>query len=205
MIRWFILGGAFLLMFVVSYILYRRKKAGMSLLPSKEAPPRPPHEVAFERLDALKASDLLARGEIKLYYIEVSEIIRQYVEGRYYIVAMEMTTTEVLEGLAGADVSEEEFRHFRDFLDRCDLVKFAKVIPSAEENIAILDEAYEIVERTKVIFEAETEEETESLTRAEEEAEDKPKPEAKDKPKEEEKEDDEVEVIETSSEAKEGA
>lgn len=153
LLRWFVLGGGIAVLAAAAVVLYRRKKAGKSLLPQRQEPPRPPHEVAFERLEALKHSGLLERNEIKAFYIEVSEIIRQYVEGRYYIVAMEMTTEEVLGHLADADVSEEEYKLCEDFLDRCDLVKFAKVIPSSEENDAIVQTAYEIVERTKVVLE----------------------------------------------------
>jgi hypothetical protein len=135
------------------YLLYRRRKAGKGLLPVRKEPPRPPHEVALEQLERLRDSDLLEKGEIKQYYIEVSEIIRQYIEGRYFIIAMEMTTTDVLEGLSGADILEEDFQAFEDFLHRCDLVKFAKVIPSEKENQNILDTACDIVNRTKVVIE----------------------------------------------------
>ncbi len=153
LIRWFVLGGGIVLLVLVAYIVYRRKKQGKGLLPSKPEVKRPPHEVAYEALDRLKASDILEKGEIKTFYIRVSEIIRQYIEGRYFIVAMEMTTTEVLDGLENADVSPEEFGLFRTFLDRCDLVKFAKVIPTAQENEEIMTIATNIVDRTKVVFE----------------------------------------------------
>ena len=168
-LRWFVLGAFFLLLASLSYVVYRRKKAGKPLLPARAEPPRPPHEVAYERLDALKGSDRLERGEIKEYYIEVSEIIRQYVEGRYYLVALEMTTTEVLEQFTRADVSEDEVALFQAFLERCDLVKFAKLIPSAEENDAILKTAYEIIDRTKVIIEEldEADDESEAEARGE--------------------------------------
>jgi len=66
---------------------------------------------------------------------------------------MEMTTTEVLEGLSTAEVSEDNFNLFQLFLDQSDLVKFAKHIPSEDENEAILNMAYEIVNRTKVLLE----------------------------------------------------
>jgi hypothetical protein len=160
-IRWFALGAGVIGLAVLAYWIYRRKKQGKGLLPVKEAPPRPPHEVALERLDQLMESDLLANREIKQYYIEVSEIIRQYIEGRYFIIAMEMTTTEVLEGLTGAELPDEDFQYFSDFLNRCDLVKFAKVIPSENQNHEILEMAREIVNRTKVVMEepaAETDE-----------------------------------------------
>ena len=151
-VRWFVVCGGLIGLAILGYVFYRRWKAGKGLL-LRETPPRPPHEVALERLDILKDSDLLEKGEIKPFYSELSEIIRQYIEGRYYMVAMEMTTTEIRNGLLAAEVSKEEHGIFETILDRSDLVKFAKRIPSAEENEEVLDLAYEIIHRTKVILE----------------------------------------------------
>jgi len=133
LMRWFVLGGVLALLAFLVFVIYRRKKAG--------------------KLDRLRDSDLLENGRIKEFYTEISEIIREYIEGRYFIVAMEMTTTEVLEGLSTAELSEDNFHLFQTFLEQSDLVKFAKRIPSEDENEAILNMAYEIVNRTKVLLE----------------------------------------------------
>lgn len=151
-LRWYVIGSAFLAMIVLSIIFYRKRKKGEGLLPVKKEPSRPPHEVALEALDRLKDSDLLQDRRIKEYYIELSEIIRHYIEGRYFIIAMEMTTFEVMMALTGAGVSEEEYDLFYSFFESCDLVKFAKVIPSDNKNLEIMEDAYELVNRTKVIF-----------------------------------------------------
>ncbi len=152
--RWFVLGGMIIILGVFLTILYRRKKEGKGLLPKREEPPRPPHEVAYEHLDRLRQSDLLEKGAVKEYYIAISEIIRRYIEGRYFVIAMEMTTFEVMEGLSQADLPEAEYQLFGTFLSQCDLVKFAKYIPSEKENVAIMDLAFEIVDKTKVIIES---------------------------------------------------
>ena len=162
LIRWFVLGAGVILLTLVGYMIYRKKKRGESMFPTKPEIKRPPHEVALEALDRLKSSNLLQKGEIKQFYIEISEIIRQYIGGRYFIVAMEMTTTDVLAGLSEADVSDEEFELFQRFFFECDLVKFAKVIPTDEENEKIVNITYEIVNRTTVVFEKEEAEETAS-------------------------------------------
>jgi len=128
---------------------YLRRRARRVLAPEKVEPPRPPHEVAYEALEQLRQSDLLARGEIKLFYIHISEIIRRYVEGRYGIDAMEMTTTELLERLRQDTMPEEHVLLVQEFLEACDLVKFAKYIPTEEENERALSLAFEIVDRTK--------------------------------------------------------
>jgi len=151
-LRWPIIGAVFLALVLAGILFYRKRKQGKGLLPVKKEPPRPPHEMALEALEKLKASDLLETRQIKQYYIEISEIIRHYIEGRYYIEAMEMTTFEVMQNLSGADISDEDHRLFYAFFDACDLVKFAKVIPSDKKNLAIMDDAFDLVDRTKVIF-----------------------------------------------------
>ena len=150
-LRWIVLGVLVCGIVLGAVWTYRRKKAGKGLLPDREEPTRPPHEVALEGLDRLR--DAGPVRDVMAYYIDISEIIRQYIGGRYFLVAMEMTTSDVLEGLHEEDIPEDHYRMFEDFLQRCDLVKFAKAIPSETENGGVLKLAYEIVEATKVILE----------------------------------------------------
>lgn len=158
-ILWGSIAFAFLILVVVSIYIWRRKKAGKGLLPEKVEPPKPAHEIAFNELAALKSSDLLAEGRVKEYYIQISEIMRRYVEGRYFIVALELTTYELVENLRQAHVESENVALIQEFLELCDLVKFAKYTPNDEQNEAIYDKALEIVERTKLVYDQEEAEE----------------------------------------------
>ena len=115
------------------------------------APLRPPHELALKALDRLEASPLLARGEVKAYHIEVSRIMRSYLEGRYRIRALEMITPDVISSLGYAGVHPDTRTSFRRFLDACDLVKFAKVQPGDAACRAVLADARTLVERTKSV------------------------------------------------------
>ena len=108
--------------------------------------PRPPSEVALEALAALEASPLLERGQVKEYHIEVSDILRTYVEARFGVPALEMTTQEVLDRLACARVEDAFVRQFADFLAPCDMVKFAKVRPTPEASLAVLALGRRLVE-----------------------------------------------------------
>ena len=111
--------------------------------------PRFPHEDAYEALARLEASHLLERGEIKEYHILASEIIRTYVEGRFGVYALEMTTGEGVEGLRGADLPEDDVQAFEGFASRCDLVKFAKLRPAPHVCRDILEVARAFVDRTQ--------------------------------------------------------
>ena len=154
-LRWPVLGLLALLLAAAAIFMLRRYKAGKSILPVRETPARPAHEVAIEALNRLAASDLISRGEIKQFYIEMSEIIRQYINNRYFVVALEMTTTEVLCGLMTQGLGGEIEDHFRTFLNRCDLVKFAKFIPSENQHQDTVKLAYQIIDETAVISEPE--------------------------------------------------
>ncbi len=161
-IIWGSIGFASLVLACALFYIWRRKRTGKGLLPEKIVPPRPAHEIALEELTAIKESSLLQEGKVKEYYVQISEVIRRYVEGRYFIIAMELTTFELIENLQRSEISAEEIEMFHEFLITCDLVKFAKYKPTSAKNSANLDEAFEIVERTKLGYEEPEEIETEA-------------------------------------------
>ena len=131
------------------YRRYRRRTRPEALVPA--LPPRPAHEVAREALDALEAAGLLERGEIKTYHIRLSDILRVYLEGRFGVDAMEMTTSEVLDGLHRTDVDRGAVADVRRVLDRCDLVKFAKLRPAIPECRELLPLARRVVDVTAIV------------------------------------------------------
>jgi len=142
--------GLFVIAAVVAAILiHRRHKAGGGFLP--KAPPRPPHEIALEALDKLAASDLIAREKIKSYYIALSEIIRQYLEGRFYVQALELATWEIMDGMEAADLVDAHRQLLRAFLEDCDLVKFAKHIPDDAAHVRVMADARRFVTETQVL------------------------------------------------------
>ncbi len=145
------LGLLVLLLVALLYALYRRFRQQPAASPiDVSAPLRRPYEVAYDQLRELEASGMLERGEIKDYYIRVSEIIRAYVEAQYYVPALEMASFEVLENLEGIGVDHDTLRDFEGFLAECDLVKFAKFVPDASRARQIVPRARKLVERTKV-------------------------------------------------------
>lgn len=113
--------------------------------PAPATPLRSADAVALEALARIEASDLLTRGEVKEYHIQVSDVLRHYVEARFDVPALEMTTREVMEGLRRANVDPAFCEALRRFLDPCDLVKFAKARPDAEESRELLELGRELV------------------------------------------------------------
>jgi hypothetical protein len=111
-------------------------------------PLRPPHEIALEALDRLEASPLLERGEVKEFHIQLSDILRSYAEGRFGVPALEMTTGDLMAGMAEAGIEAWISEAFREFLAPCDMVKFAKLRPGADEARQLLDQGRQLVEDT---------------------------------------------------------
>ena len=136
----------------IAYRLWRRSRRRKpdSILAPPE-PPRPAHEIAYEAFRTLEADRLPDRGEIKTFHIRASDILRGYVEGRFGVDALEMTTREVLDGLRAHDVEEAVLGDFRQLLERCDLVKFAKDRPALERCRKVIPMGRSLVDRTRMV------------------------------------------------------
>ncbi|MGD9158073.1 MAG: hypothetical protein PVG39_06680 [Desulfobacteraceae bacterium] len=92
------------------------------------------HEIAYRELKVLVDENLIDAGEIKQFYLRLSAIVRRYVENRFGLKAPEQTTEEFLTGLNGAGEFPDKYKPLlRDFLKHCDLVKFARFEPGAED------------------------------------------------------------------------
>ncbi len=97
-------------------------------------PPRPAWEVAYDRLRMLDAAALPAAGKFGRYYVELSYIIRRYVEDRYQLHAPERTTPEFLvEATTSGLLTTEQQDQLAALLKLCDRVKFARYASSVEE------------------------------------------------------------------------
>lgn len=144
--------AAGLLLLAAGYFGYRfykkRKEEGYLFIPPK--PPVPAHEKALNALNELQARDLPEQGEFKLYFTELTEIIRTYLEGRFFIKALEETTTEILKELNSIDLEAASFEELRDLLELADMVKFAKYIPDLDECRSGMTSAIDFVNASKI-------------------------------------------------------
>jgi hypothetical protein len=111
---------------------------------------KPAHEVAYARLGALVAEDLVGAGRIKEFYERISGILRHYIEDRFDLHAPERTTEEFLAELQFTQVlSSPQKAVLEEFLTHCDLVKFAKHEPTNEQIQRTFDLVKDFVEKTR--------------------------------------------------------
>jgi hypothetical protein len=100
-----------------------------------------------------RALDLLARVETEIaqltpyqFSIRVSDILRRYVTEQYQLPVTRQTSVEFLNALAAASpFSGDEQSLLSDFLNRCDLIKFARYDATREDSRLLLDEAARFV------------------------------------------------------------
>jgi hypothetical protein len=110
----------------------------------------PAHEIAYKALEDLKGSGLVKQGLVKEYFFRLSFIVRQYLENRFDLRAPEMTTEEFLASMKGSDKLNELIKNMlKDFLERSDMVKFAKYGPTADEILDAFDAAKGLIDETK--------------------------------------------------------
>jgi len=112
----------------------------------------PADVIGLEKLKKLKAKQLWQAGKVKMYHSEISEIIREYIEKRYEVNALENTTHEIMQSLRFQSIEPNLLTKLNQVLVLSDLVKFAKEKPLPAENEMSLINAIEFVEETKQII-----------------------------------------------------
>lgn len=151
---WIALGLAtiLILIFLVRYLKNRKPKE----IIKEVVPDIPNYVIALERLEKLREQKLWQAGKVKIYHSEISEIIRDYLESRFQINAMEETTDEIMHGLRLQNIPNDAKDKLFQVLTLADLVKFAKEQPLANENDMSLILSIEFVNQTKIIVQKPT-------------------------------------------------
>ena len=129
------------------YIVKRRKQEPVFSFRAK--PELPPYEKAILDLEELKKRKVWQSGRVKEYYSELTDIIRIYIESRFDIRAMEMTTHEINESLGNNGISLNTRDRLHKMLLLADLVKFAKSQPLPVDNDQSFADGKAFVEDTR--------------------------------------------------------
>jgi hypothetical protein len=133
---------------VLRLVKLNRKTTGKKTVPVII---EPAHVIAFRELEKLREEQLWQKGETKRYYTRLTEIVRQYLENRFNVYSMEMTTSETLHALVRTGFKRDEhYNRLKSVLTAADLVKFAKYKPDPDENEKCFSDSWEFVSGTKV-------------------------------------------------------
>lgn len=126
---WYAAGGAVLIAIII-YLLRRKK-------PVKEVKPKilvSPYEEAMKGLEELKRT----KPETKLYYSKLTDIFRLYIYRKKDILSLQKTTDDLVLQLKGLNLPKEQFDKLSQSLRLSDFVKFAKYVPSENDDRDIM-------------------------------------------------------------------
>jgi hypothetical protein len=140
------------LLIIGGIVYYLKKRPKKVVVAEPPAPAVPPHIIALQKLTAISDKKLWQQEQTKQYHTELTDVIREYLESRYAIQAMEQTSDEIFASLRYMDISDENRNALRQVLILADLVKFAKEKPLPFENEQSMDNAVAFVKKTQQVF-----------------------------------------------------
>jgi hypothetical protein len=142
--RWAIGLAAALALALLVWLWFHRRTPVASVEAHKD-----PWEIAYERLRTLDQRQYPKQGKYGPYYVDLSAILRFYIEDRFYVHAPEQTTPEFLSEITGSGtLSEDQERMLANFLRHCDRVKFAQYSPTVEEMEQSFTRVLQFVDET---------------------------------------------------------
>lgn len=133
-----------MVVFAIIYAAYRLRRAVILWRMS-------PRERALRELQELMGRDLIGRQQVKQFYLELTMIVRRYIERAHAIRAPEQTTEEFLQAVAGdSRFSAATLARLKDFLEASDLVKFAGSRPAPASIDNASHTAREYIEHDRI-------------------------------------------------------
>ncbi len=106
-------------------------------------------ELALGRLDVLEARPRPDARAMDSFFVELSDLVRRYLEARFALHAPELTTEEFLDIAATSpDLTSEHRGFLQNFLSSADRVKFARHVPAATEVESVLSSVRDFLQQT---------------------------------------------------------
>lgn len=138
-----LLALGLIIFLIIRYLVKRSSR--LETITEKPVPSLAPHLLALEQFEELRHSKLWQSGRTKDYYTRLSEIVRTYIENQFSLMAVEMTTDEILMAIGPLRINPDAGKKLASSLQLADLVKFAKAQPSALENDLCLQHLIDFV------------------------------------------------------------
>lgn len=141
------LGATFLFLSLSLFIIY--------FFPKRKTPPQEVKEVNYtewakQAMLELEKKDLISQGKVEEFHVELSKILRHFLEKTYHLKIEEQTTEEFLhEATNSSQFSPQEKEMLQKYLRAADLVKFAGFSPEQEENYQAMQTVFHIIENSQ--------------------------------------------------------
>ncbi len=142
----FIAAGGLLLLALLLLVRKRRRNKENPGIALKPAAP----EVELElRIQELWRKELPRQGENKTFFILLGEIVKHFLERVYAFNADDLTSSEIIARLHGAEKDSAIVDGMENVFRQADLVKFAEVIPAASQFQVLADQLSTLIGRYK--------------------------------------------------------
>lgn len=126
----------------------KRPKPAARALATAPAPPPPARDIALHKLADLEQQQLWKKGQLMEYYAQLSIIIREYLENKYRILALESTTREISK-LLQHTAFPQNLRPSLDYLlQQADMVKYAEMPPPDQFHVQAMENARKVVSQS---------------------------------------------------------
>lgn len=136
---WLVFVGSFIVLSLIGLLIWRYARRT-----KPPQPPKLPREIALEELERISAE--IEKMDPYRFSIRVSDILRRYVTDQYALPVTRQTSVEFLTALAkSSPFSADEKSLLEDFLNRCDLIKFARYEATSSDSHLLLEEAMRFV------------------------------------------------------------
>lgn len=145
---WYIIGALILIIAIFFIVRYLKNRKPVEKVIPRFDPKIPAHIQALNDLKQLESEKLWQNGYFKEYHSRLTDILRLYLERRFNFLAMESTTTEILDEFTKVISSRDLHSNLKSILNIADMVKFAKQVPSPEDNTKAMEWTRQIVEST---------------------------------------------------------
>jgi len=148
---WYIVAGLVFVLVIAGLIVYflRRPKPA-PVVP--EGPKETLQQQTLRLLSELESKQLWQNQKVKEYYVELTDIVRNYVEARFNTPALEITTDELMYKVQMSRELQPYYSQLHVILTTADLAKFAKAQPLPAEHTNVMSKAIELVVNSKPVI-----------------------------------------------------
>ncbi len=133
-----------------AYFLFRKFKNRIKLIkPQQQEVILPPHVIALQKLEELKARESWLKGDEKTFQVDLSQTIREYIDQRFGVKSLDKTSSEAISIIRLLDISENFKTNLTSVLMLGDQIKFAKFKADHDKHLKSLNDCIEFVQNTK--------------------------------------------------------
>ena len=148
---WLIVGAVVVILLTVFVIYYFRKNKKTTIAITPKAPVETLHDRTLRLLNEIDQKQLWQAGNVKEYYIQLTDVVRSYIEERFHTPALELTSDELLQKAKTHPEMRAQYDQLTTILYTADLAKFAKAQPLPQEHANAMELSKQFVIHTQPV------------------------------------------------------